>query len=162
RSRILQFKSHCVFTCSGKIPMAGVTDSALFVDRAAQDARIGQAIEKLDTPTLLLDRAASDRNLARMADFFRDRPAKVRPHFKNHKCVTLAKRQMLAGAVGMTCAKLGEAEVLADRGFRDILIANQVVGEAKVERLIRLAEKTQVTVAVDHMAQATAISRAAS
>ena len=128
---------------------------------ADQDARIGRAIEELDTPTLLLDRAASDRNLARMAGFFRDRPAKLRPHFKNHKCVTLAKRQMLAGAVGMTCAKLGEAEVLVDNGFRDVLIANQVVGAAKVERLVQLARRARISVAVDHMDQVEAISRAA-
>jgi len=126
-----------------------------------QDARIGRAIEELDTPTLLLDRAASDRNLARMAGFFRDRPAKLRPHFKNHKCVTLAQRQMLAGAVGMTCAKLGEAEVLVDNGFRDVLIANQVVGAAKVERLAQLARRARISVAVDHMDQVEAISRAA-
>ncbi len=126
-----------------------------------QDPRIGRAIEELDTPTLLLDRAASDRNLARMAGFFRDRPAKLRPHFKNHKCVTLAQRQMLAGAVGMTCAKLGEAEVLVDNGFRDVLIANQVVGAAKVERLVQLARRARISVAVDHIDQVTAISRAA-
>lgn len=126
-----------------------------------RDLRIGRAIEELDTPTLLLDRAASDRNLARMADFFRDRPAKLRPHFKNHKCVTLAQRQMLAGAVGMTCAKLGEAEVLVDNGFRDVLIANQVVGVAKVERLAQLARRARISVAVDHIDQVTAISRAA-
>lgn len=126
-----------------------------------RDARIGRAIEELDTPTLLLDRAASDRNLARMADFFRDRPAKLRPHFKNHKCVTLAQRQMLAGAVGMTCAKLGEAEVLVDNGFRDVLIANQVVGVAKVERLAQLARRARISVAVDHIDQVTSISRAA-
>ena len=126
-----------------------------------QDPRIGRAIEELDTPTLLLDRAASDRNLARMAGFFRDRPAKLRPHFKNHKCVTLAKRQMLAGAVGMTCAKLGEAEVLVDNGFRDVLIANQVVGAAKVERLVQLARRARISVAVDHIYQVAAISRAA-
>ena len=128
---------------------------------AEQDPRIGRAIEELDTPTLLLDRAASDRNLARMAGFFRDRPAKLRPHFKNHKCVTLAQRQMLAGAVGMTCAKLGEAEVLVDNGFRDVLIANQVVGAAKVERLVQLARRARICVAVDHMDQVEAISRAA-
>jgi D-serine deaminase-like pyridoxal phosphate-dependent protein len=125
------------------------------------DARIGRAIEELDTPTLLLDRAASDRNLALMASYFRDRPSKLRPHFKNHKCVTLAKRQMQAGAVGMTCAKLGEAEVLVDNGFQDVLIANQVVGSAKIERLVQLAKRARIAVAVDHFDQVAAISRAA-
>jgi len=125
------------------------------------DARIGRPLSQLDTPTLLLDRAASDRNLARMAAFFLDRPAQLRPHFKNHKCVTLAKRQLAAGAVGMTCAKLGEAEVLVEHGFPNVLIANQVVGPAKLARLARLATRARIGVAVDHWDQAAAISNAA-
>jgi D-serine deaminase-like pyridoxal phosphate-dependent protein len=141
--------------------MAGVIPAAETSDSVCQDARIGCVVEDLDTPTLLLDRAASDRNLAKMATFFRDRPSKLRPHFKNHKCVTLAKRQMLAGAVGMTCAKLGEAEVLVENGFRDVLIANQVVGQVKIERLVKLAGKARVSVAVDHIDHAQAISQAA-
>ena len=135
--------------------MAGIDRSA------ATDPRIGRPLSELDTPALLLDRAASDRNLATMAAFFRERPARLRPHFKNHKCVTLAKRQLATGAIGMTCAKLGEAEVLVDHGFRDILIANQVVGAAKTQRLARLAARARISVAVDHVEQATAISRAA-
>jgi D-serine deaminase-like pyridoxal phosphate-dependent protein len=129
--------------------------------RPALDRRIGRPLGELDTPTLLLDRAASDCNLAQMAAFFRERPAKLRPHFKNHKCVTLAKRQLAAGAVGMTCAKLGEAEVLVEHGCQDVLIANQVVGEAKLARLARLATAARITVAVDHADQAVALSRAA-
>ncbi|MHB8867069.1 MAG: alanine racemase, partial [Pirellulaceae bacterium] len=129
---------------------------------ATHDPRIGRPLTELDTPVLLLDRAASDRNLATMAAFFRDRPAKLRPHFKNHKCVTLAKRQLAAGAVGLTCAKLGEAEVLVDHGIQDVLIANQVVGEAKVLRLVRLATRARIGVAIDHWEQAVAISAAAS
>ena len=125
------------------------------------DPRIGMSITELDTPTLLLDRAASDRNLATMAAYFRDRPAKLRPHFKNHKCVTLAKRQLAAGAVGMTCAKLAEAEILVENGVENVLIANQIVGDAKVSRLVKLARQAQIAVAVDHIEQAAAISRAA-
>lgn len=126
------------------------------------DTRIGRPLTEMDTPSLLLDRAASDRNLARMAGFFEGRPAKLRPHFKNHKCVELARRQLAAGnAVGMTCAKLGEAEVLANHGFTDLLVANQVVGEAKVARLVKLAGRARVAVAVDDIDQITAISNAA-
>ena len=126
------------------------------------DPRLGRPVGELDTPTLLLDRAASDRNLAKMAAFFRDRPAKLRPHFKNHKCATLAKRQLAAGsAIGITCAKLGEAEILVAHGIDDVLIANQIVGEAKAERLAQLARLARVGVAVDHIDQAVAISRAA-
>ncbi len=141
--------------------MAGVASLHL-IGTVSQDARIGQAIEDLDTPTLLLDRAASDRNLAKMAQFFADRKSKLRPHFKNHKCVTLAKRQLAAGnAVGITCAKLGEAEILADHGVTNLLIANQVVGAVKVRRLADLAKRARVAVAVDHLDQVEAISRAA-
>ncbi|WP_010584295.1 DSD1 family PLP-dependent enzyme [Schlesneria paludicola] len=125
------------------------------------DPRIGLTVDELDTPTLLLDRQISDRNLARMADFFKNRPAKLRPHFKNHKCVTLARRQMAAGAVGMTCAKLGEAEILVAHEFTNVLVANQVVGEPKIARLVRLAKQARVAVAIDHVEQALAISKAA-
>ncbi|MHB8903472.1 MAG: DSD1 family PLP-dependent enzyme [Thermoguttaceae bacterium] len=123
---------------------------------------IGKSIDDLDTPALLLDRSASDRNLQKMADLFRGQKCQLRPHFKNHKCVTLARRQLAAGsAVGMTCAKLGEAEVLADGGVRDVLIANQVVGSAKMARLVELARRIDLKVAVDDLAQAEPISRAA-
>ena len=75
---------------------------------------IGCRVEDLDTPALLLDGRASDGNIRRMAEFFAGRKSRLRPHFKNHKCPSLARRQLEAGsAVGFTCAKLGEAEVLA-------------------------------------------------
>lgn len=141
--------------------MAGLTASITEQGRRA-DPRIGQGIDRLDTPTLLLDIDASDRNLKRMADFFRDRPASLRPHFKNHKCVAVARRQIAAGAIGMTCAKLGEAEILGEHGFHDLLIANQVVGPEKMKRLTRLAGIVdKVAVAIDHIDQAAAISEAA-
>jgi len=123
---------------------------------------IGQPIEELDTPCLLLDWQASEYNLRYMADYFRDRSCKLRPHFKNHKCVTMARKQIEAGScVGMTAAKVGEAEVLADHGFENILIANQVVGKHKVTRLVEIARKAQIAVAVDHITQATQLSEAA-
>ncbi len=128
--------------------------------RSTTDPRIGLPLDEIDTPTLMLDRAASDRNLERMATFFQNRPAKLRPHFKNHKCVTLARRQLARGAIGMTCAKLGEAEVLVDHGITDVLIANQVVGRPKTARLARLATRARIAVAVDHIDQALEISSA--
>lgn len=125
-------------------------------------AVIGSRIEDLDTPALLLDAAALEANLRRMADFFRGRPCQLRPHFKNHKCTRLARRQLDAGsAIGITCAKLGEAEVLAEHGFDDVLIANQVVGAGKLERLVQVAGAIRLRVAVDDAAQAAAISAAA-
>ena len=103
----------------------------------------------VDTPSLLLDAGALKANLERMAAFFAHRPCKLRPHFKSHKCTTIAKLQMQAGAVGITCAKLGEAEVLAEAGIRNILIANQIVGPIKIRRLIELCGRADPMVAVD-------------
>jgi len=122
----------------------------------------GAAIEDLDTPALLLDAEAFQRNLRRMADFFQGRKCRLRPHFKNHKCVELARRQQEAGSmIGFTCAKLSEAEVLADAGRDNVLIANQVVGRRKMARLAELARRINVTLAVDHVDQIAAISEAA-
>jgi len=134
--------------------------SELSADDPGRQA-IGSRIEDLDTPALLLDGPASDRNIRRMAAFFNGRKSQLRPHFKNHKCTTLARRQLEAGsAVGITCAKLGEAEVLAEAGFEDVLIANQLVGRRKIARLVDLAARINLKVAVDHAAQAEAISQA--
>jgi len=123
---------------------------------------IGSRIEDLDTPALLLDWRLARGNIRRMAEFFRGRSCRLRPHFKNHKCPTLARHQVEAGhCVGLTCAKLGEAEVLANHGFDDVLIANQVVGRRKIERLVALARRIRVQVAVDDPAQAATLAEAA-
>ncbi len=84
-----------------------------------------------------------------MAAFFTHRHCKLRPHFKSHKCTAIAKLQIKAGAVGITCAKLGEAEVVADAGIRNILIANQIVGPLKIRRLVELCRRADPMVAVD-------------
>jgi len=122
---------------------------------------LGCSLDDLDTPALVLDLTVLDRNLEKMASFFRGRACQLRPHFKNHKCTRLARRQLDAGAaVGMTCAKLGEAEVLVDAGFDDILIANQVVGSRKMARLVAIADRAAVCVAVDHPSHLESISQA--
>ncbi len=136
--------------------LVGVLSIHLRVEMSAPKVR------DLDTPALLLDLAAAERNLERMAGFFRGRSCRLRPHFKNHKCVRLARRQLDAGsAVGITCAKLGEAEVLGDAGFDDLLIANQVVGRRKLERLVKVARGSRVGVAVDDLDQARELAAAA-
>src|SRR5882757_419098 len=104
----------------------------------AKHASNSTSFTEIDTPALLLDADALDANLQQMAAFFVQRKSKLRPHFKSHKCTTIAKLQMKAGAVGITCAKLGEAEAVADAGIRNILIANQIVGLLKSRRLIAL------------------------
>jgi len=122
---------------------------------------VGAPIEDLPTPALLLDLQIALRNVDRMADFFADQPAKLRPHFKNHKCTRLMRLQVARSAVGVTCAKLGEAEVLVEAGFRDILIANQVVGAEKIRRLLELLERAQVRVAVDCVENCRQLAQAA-
>lgn len=107
-------------------------------------------IADLDTPCLLLDLDVVEANIAKMAAFFAGRPAKLRPHFKTPKTPEVARRQLEAGAIGITVAKLGEAEVLADAGLGPILMANQVVGRVKIDRLMALlARGCDITVAVE-------------
>ncbi len=115
----------------------------------------------LDTPSLLLDLDAMERNIARMAQTFRSAGVGWRPHTKAIKVPALAHKLLAAGAHGVTCAKLGEAEVMAAGGIRDILIANQVVGPQKIARLMDLLGKADVIVAVDSMEHVRALSVAA-
>src|SRR5580692_11018965 len=113
------------------------------------DKLIGKPLVDVDTPSLLLEAGALESNLQRMAGYFANRPSGLRPHFKSHKCTRIARLQMAAGAVGITCAKLGEAEAVAEAGIREILIANQIVGPIKIARLITLAQRAAPIVAVD-------------
>jgi D-serine deaminase-like pyridoxal phosphate-dependent protein len=115
----------------------------------------------LDTPALCLDVDKLERNIARMAAYAQGRGIALRPHAKTHKCPAIAWMQLRAGASGITCAKLSEAEVLAQAGIQNILIANQVVGPAKIARLAALATYCRVLVAVDDADNACAISTAA-
>lgn len=112
---------------------------------------IGLKKHELDTPALLLDLNVLERNLHKMAEFFKGRDVKLRPHVKLHKATpVLAHMQLQAGnAIGLTCAKLSEAETLVKAGIRDVLIANQIVGHRKIERLVNLAAYSDVMVAVD-------------
>jgi D-serine deaminase-like pyridoxal phosphate-dependent protein len=110
----------------------------------------GKAVIELPTPSMVADIAAIDANLARMDGFFAGSGCKLRPHFKSHKCVTLARRQMeYSNTVGITCAKLSEAEQLVMGGVQDILIANQVIGRDKTARIAEMNRKATVRVAVD-------------
>ena len=104
----------------------------------------------IETPALLVDLDVMERNLETMARFFCNRPAKLRPHFKNHRVLELASRQMDHGAIGITCARLWQAERLVSFGIRDILIANEIAGEAPVARFVELAREAPVLVAVDN------------
>jgi D-serine deaminase-like pyridoxal phosphate-dependent protein len=123
--------------------------------------KVGISVEEIDTPALLIDLDVMEGNIARMADFFSGVEANLRPHVKTHKSPILAHKQIAAGAIGVTCAKLGEAEVMAENGIRDILIANQIVGAQKVERLVNLTRDADVMVAVDTTENVKELSMAA-
>lgn len=112
--------------------------------------QIGSRLDQIDTPALLLDLDAAQRNLRRMFNFLSDKPIRLRPHVKLFRGTPeLARMQLDAGALGMTCAKVSEAEVLVAAGVPDVLIANQVVGSEKAARLAELARHCHVKVAVD-------------
>jgi len=117
--------------------------------------------DQLETPALLVDLDILEANIGKMAAFFKDKKAKLRPHFKTHKCSTIAQLQIEAGAKGICCAKLGEAEILAAAGIRDILIANQIVDSRKIFRLAALANNTHITVCADNAENIAELSRAA-
>jgi 3-hydroxy-D-aspartate aldolase len=118
--------------------------------------------DRLNTPVLVLDREALDRNIARMAEYARMRGVALRPHAKTHKSVEIARRQIAAGAIGVCCAKLGEAEALADGGIDNILVTSPVVSEPGIRRLVELARRsTGLMVVVDHPDNATALAAAA-
>ena len=122
---------------------------------------IGLRRDQIDTPALLLDLDALERNIRRMADFFSGRPAHLRPHSKTHKTPQIARLQIAAGAPGVTCAKVGEAEALVAGGVTDLLIANEIVGATKIARLMSLCRQARITVAVDDPTNVAALSQAA-
>jgi len=112
-------------------------------------ARVGDALDAVDTPALVLDLDAFERNLGRMADAVRGTHVRLRPHGKAHKCAEIAARQIALGAVGICAQKVSEAEAFVDAGIRDVLVANEVVGERKIERLAQLARRGRIGVCVD-------------
>ncbi|MCZ6636554.1 MAG: DSD1 family PLP-dependent enzyme [bacterium] len=123
---------------------------------------IGQPKEALDTPVLLIDLDVLEKNIARMAStIIQEGGVGWRPHTKGMKTPALAHMLLNAGAHGITCAKLGEAEVMAIAGVRDILIANQIVTPQKIARLVNLRKHTDVIVAVDCVENVEALDKAA-
>ena len=117
--------------------------------------------DEIETPALLLDMDAMESNLGKMAAFFSQSTAKLRPHFKNHKCPALALRQLATGAIGMTCATVAEAESLVRHGVQSVLIANEIADPIKIGHFIDLARQADVMVCVDNEAVVEAIAKAA-
>jgi len=112
-------------------------------------ASIGIALDEVDTPALVLDLDALERNLQRMADAVKASGVRLRPHAKSHKCAQIARAQIAAGAVGVCCQKVSEAEALVAGGVADVLVTNEIVGPWKIARLARLVHEAKVAVLAD-------------
>jgi D-serine deaminase-like pyridoxal phosphate-dependent protein len=118
-------------------------------------------IADLETPAVVVDLDVMERNISRMAEYCRSHNLRLRPHTKSHKIPELAKRQLDHGAHGITVAKIGEAEVMLDAGFTDMLIAYPIIGQGKGEKLADLATRAEITVSLDSVDVARAISEEA-
>ena len=130
----------------------------------AQLPEIGFPVDAVDTPALLVDLDVLERNLEVMHDFFRNRPVKVRSVTKGHKCPAIAARQMryeTAVPFGLACTKAAEVEAMLEAGARDVRMIEQVVGAAKIDRLVALAERVRVIAVVDDVGQVRGLEAAA-
>src|SRR6185437_15452482 len=116
-------------------------------------------IDELDTPVATVDLDAVERNIARMQGYCDEHGLAFRPHIKTHKLPAIAHMQLRAGSVGITCQKLGEAEVMQAAGIRDILLTFPLVGAGKAERLAALAQEGELAVAADSAAVARSLSQ---
>ena len=124
-------------------------------------SNIGMTLDELDTPFLWTDVAQLDANIQTVADYFAAAGVGWRPHTKGVKTPAIAHKFIAAGALGITCAKLGEAEVMVAAGIREILIANQTVGPHKYRRLAALQRQANVIAAVDDASTLPGLSAAA-
>jgi len=118
-------------------------------------------VEDIDTPAPVVDLDRVERNLKRAADYFAQKRIALRPHIKTHKIVEFSRRQVELGAVGITCQKLGEAEVMVDGGITDILMTFPILGNSKVERLAALAKRARMSAVTDSAEVADGIAQAA-
>lgn len=121
---------------------------------------IGKSVDDLDTPALCVDLDAMESNIRELAAACRQNGVAWRPHAKCHKSVDVGRKLIAAGAIGLTCAKLGEAEIFAAAGIQDLLIANELVGPQKVRRLVELRRIADPVFCIDHIDQALPISQA--
>ena len=116
---------------------------------------------EIETPFLWVDLDIMESNIEHLSSFFRSKELKWRPHSKGIKIPEIVNKLIDAGATGVTCAKLSEAEVMVDGGIKSILIANQIVGEKKLNRLCELSKKAEILVAVDNTEVADQMNRLA-
>jgi D-serine deaminase-like pyridoxal phosphate-dependent protein len=125
-------------------------------------SEIGMKVHEVSTPAVVVDLDVTERNLARMANYCNAHKIALRPHTKTHKAIEAAQIQLDLGAIGLTVAKVGEAEVMAASAVREILVAHPIIGDEKLRRLAGLTSKVQVIVAVDSLYAAESLSRIAS
>jgi len=118
-------------------------------EKRSLETFVGKPVDEIETPALIVDLDAMQRNMDKMMRFLSKNDKGLRPHAKTHKTPAIASMQMQRGAVGITCATIGEAEILADGGVFDILITNRVVSEGKILRAVALTRKTDLKIAVD-------------
>lgn len=124
-------------------------------------AALGDRVEDIETPALLLDLDAFERNLKRMVDALSGSGMRLRAHAKSHKCPDIALRQVAMGAVGICCQKVSEAAVFVQAGVQDVLLTNQIASLAKAHRLADLARQARIGVLVDHAQQVLWLQQAA-
>ncbi|KQW18387.1 alanine racemase [Afipia sp. Root123D2] len=126
-------------------------------------AEIGMTLDQIQTPALIVDLAAMEENIAILAKRVAENKAGVRlmPHAKTHKCVEIAQLQIAAGAKGVCCQNVAEAEAMVAGGIKRVLLSNEIVGADKSERLARLARSASIAVCVDHESQVDMLSAAA-
>jgi len=124
-------------------------------------ALAGDPVDAIDTPALVVDLDAFERNLDLMANAVRGAGVRLRPHAKSHKCPPIADAQLERGAVGICCQKVGEAEAFVDAGILDVLVTNEIVGTAKLARLAALARRARIGVLADDAGNVADLGRAA-
>jgi 3-hydroxy-D-aspartate aldolase len=124
-------------------------------------AEIGMPLDEVDTPALIVDLDAFERNLARLPQRISGSKVRLRPHAKTHKCPVIALQQVAKGAVGVCVQKVGEAEAMVYGGVRDVLVTNEIVGRQKLRRLMALAHIARVGVCADDAGQVDALDLAA-
>lgn len=124
-------------------------------------ARIGDALEDIDTPALLIDLDAFEANIASMAKTVSGYGVRLRAHSKTHKCPEIANRQVAAGAIGVCCQKVGEAEAMVAGGVANVMVTNQIWGASKLQRLAALAKRARISVCVDDATNVRDLGKAA-
>src|SRR5258708_3496265 len=118
-------------------------------------------LDEVDTPALVIELDAFERNLRRLPERIAGKNVRLRPHSKTHKCPVIALQQIALGAVGVCCQKVSEAEAMIHGGVPDVLVSNKIVGAPKLRRLAALARAARIATCVDDASQVAALDAVA-